>query len=128
MVVLDPIVMERARSAVASLARITPVRAAYVFGSTATGLRKPGSDIDLAAFADNVQGWGLKSRVQTVVQIQSECGDDIDLHLFPSKFLYDPPPASLSACVLRNGIPIEIPESQSLNSQDGRDGNPNCIG
>ena len=113
MVVLDGMTGERARRAVAVLARCCPVRAAFVFGSRVLGGADEWSDLDLAAFVDGLDDWSLQRRVRAVVQTQKEAGDDLDVHLFPAAFLRRPPPASLAAVVLEQGVSIDVPTTST---------------
>lgn len=64
MVVLNDLVKKRACQAVDVVARRTPVRAAFVFGSQAAGTAHEWSDIDVAAFIENAHELGLKDRIR----------------------------------------------------------------
>jgi len=105
---LDGITLAHARRAVEVLSRLATVRGAFVFGSHVWGSPDEWSDIDVAAFAEGVENWGLQRRVQAAAYVQKEAGDDIEMHFFPAAHLHDPPPASFAAFILRAGEPVPI--------------------
>jgi len=106
MVVLNDLVKGRANAAIEVVARRTRVRAAYVFGSQATGSATERSDIDVAAFIDNANELGLQGRVRLGVETREQAGDDIEIHLLPAESLTDPPTASFAAYIIRHGVRI----------------------
>lgn len=108
MVVISPVMMERARAALRVLARRTRIRAAYMFGSQINGTADRWSDIDVAAFVDDADRWDLKSRVDVCIEARMEAGDDVELHLFAADALSSPPRASFAQYVIRNGVPIAL--------------------
>jgi predicted nucleotidyltransferase len=99
-------VERRAREAVVALGREGVVRAVYVFGSQVDGRADRWSDIDLAAFMDEVDGWDLTQRVKVIVRVQGQAGYDIEPHLFPSSRLTSAEPGSFAADILRRGVRI----------------------
>ena len=107
--VVDTVIEEKARAALRVLARRARVRAAYLFGSRVEGTANPWSDIDVAAFIDEADQWGLQQRVDVRVEVRQQVGDDVELHLFPAEALDNPPRASLAQYVLQHGtrLPIE---------------------
>ena len=106
MVVLNDLVKKRACQAVDVVARRTPVRAAFVFGSQAAGTAHEWSDIDVAAFIENAHELGLKDRIRLGAETRERAGDDIEIHLFPAQSLTDAHPASFAAYVIRHGVRI----------------------
>jgi len=106
MVVLNDLVKKRACEAVDVVARRTPVRAAFVFGSQAAGTAHEWSDIDVAAFIENAHELGLKDRIRLGVETREQAGDDIEIHLFPAQSLTDAHPASFAAYIIRHGVRI----------------------
>ena len=106
MVALDAEVKRRALEATAALARRGTVRAAYVFGSHVEGQADEWSDIDIAAFMDDVESWDLWRRTRIITDVQKEVGYDIEAHLFPASCLKSAEPDSFAAYVMEHGIPI----------------------
>ncbi|MFP4171983.1 MAG: nucleotidyltransferase domain-containing protein [Candidatus Hydrogenedentota bacterium] len=102
---------QRALAAVRVFSRRARVRAAYLFGSHVHGTADEWSDIDIAVFADEVATWSLDQRVAACVEPQRLIGDDIELHLFPTAFLENPPQASFAQYVLRHGARLNLDES-----------------
>jgi predicted nucleotidyltransferase len=114
MVALPIEVKRRALVAAAAFARRGTMRAAYVFGSHAEGRADEWSDIDLAAFMDEVESWDLWRRIQTITEVQKEVGFDVEIHLFPSTYLRSPEAGSFAAHVLEHGIPLSLGEMSSV--------------
>ncbi len=108
MVVVHAVIEERARAALRILARRARVRAAYLFGSRIEGTADQWSDIDVAAFIDQADQWDLQQRVDVCVEARQEVGDDIELHLFPTESLENPPRASFAQYILRHGAQLNI--------------------
>jgi predicted nucleotidyltransferase len=108
MAVLDALIEQRARDAVAILEQHARVRAAYIFGSQAEGQADATSDVDIAVFVEGLEDWDLRRRARTSALIQKQAGDDLELHFFPADLLPSPPPASFAAYILRNGVPLEV--------------------
>ena len=106
MAVLDSEVARRARAAAEVLAREGVVRAAYVFGSQVDGRADASSDIDVAAFMDDVASWDIWRRTRVIVSVQKQVGYDIEPHLFPASALHDPEAGSFAADILHHGIRI----------------------
>lgn len=124
MAVIDVAVERKARAAVSILARRAHVRAAYLFGSRVEGKADPWSDIDIAAFIDEADTWDLDQRVAACVEPQHAVGNEIELHLFSTRWLRDPPRASFAQYVLRHGVPLDIDALEShdnTSSQAGHD-------
>lgn len=108
MVALHPLIAERARRVLAVLSRRATVRGLYVFGSQVSGTPDEWSDIDVAAFVDGVETWGLEGRVRAVVEVQRELGDDLDVHLFPGAYVNAPPKGSFAEFILEEGIALDF--------------------
>jgi predicted nucleotidyltransferase len=104
--VLNPEIRNRALAAVTLLAQMGEVRAAYVFGSHVTGGADQWSDIDVAAFMDEVETWDLERRIDIFVKIQMEVGFDVEPHLFSSALLQHPEAGSFAADIIRHGVRI----------------------
>ncbi len=104
MVVLNDLIKGRANAAMAIVARSTPVRAAFVFGSQTDGTATERSDIDVAAFIENSSKLGLQGRVRLGVETRAQAGDDIEIHLFPAESLINPPAGSFAAYIIRHGV------------------------
>ena len=107
MVALHPVIADRARQVIAVLSRRATVRGVYVFGSQVSGTAHEWSDIDVAAFVDGVETWTLEGRVQAIVEVQREAGDDLDVHLFPGTFVDAAPRGSFAEFVLQEGVAVE---------------------
>jgi len=108
MVRLNDSIRERSLEAVRVLTRLGRVRAAYVFGSQAEGTADEWSDLDIAAFMDDVEGWDMRQRGQAMVTVQKRVGWDVELHLFPASASRNPPKASFAEYVLRHGARLDI--------------------
>lgn len=108
MAVVDAVTEQRIRQAIEVLSRYTRVRAAYLFGSQVDGKPDEFSDIDIAAFIDNLEGWDFWRRAEIAVLVQKEIGDDIELHFFPAEALTHAEPASFAAYILHHGIPVAL--------------------
>lgn len=111
MVALNPTTADRARQVMSVLVRRVTVRGVDVFGSQVSGTPHALSDIDVAAFVDGVETWTLEGRVRAIVQAQREAGDDLDVHLFPGKFVEDAPPGSFAEFVLQEGVAVAGPNA-----------------
>lgn len=109
---IDAIVLERAKESVRLIAEQTPVRAAFLFGSHATGRADRFSDIDIAAFIEKYHQWDIQRRTQLMVWVQKNAGDDLELHFFPAEMAESAPPASFAAFVAKNGVPIPVQDTQ----------------
>lgn len=106
---MDPVdarVEDRARAAVAILARLGVVRAAYLFGSHVEGTVDAWSDIDVAAFIEGLEQWDIRQRARAMALVMEEAGSDVEAHLFPASALDHPPPASFAEYVLRRGTRV----------------------
>ena len=99
-------VKRRARAAAQALGRQGVVRALYVFGSQVSGTSDRWSDIDLAAFMDDVESWDLRRRTRVIVEVQREAGYDVEPHLFPAALLTGADPGSFAAEVLLHGVRV----------------------
>ena len=106
MVILDAEIKRRALEAANELSRSGTLRAAYVFGSHVTGRADRWSDIDIAAFMEEVDSWDLWRRTDIMVQVQKEVGYDIEPHLFPASDLEFAEAGSFAEDVLKKGIRI----------------------
>jgi len=107
MVVIEALTERRARDVLRVLARRARVRAGYLFGSQVEGTADRWSDIDVAAFIDEADQWDFEQRVAACVEAREEVGDDVELHLFPSASLTNPPRASFAEYVLKHGLALD---------------------
>lgn len=108
MAFVDAVSEEKARAALRVLARRAHVRAAYLFGSQVEGTADRWSDIDIAAFIDEADRWDFEQRVAACVEAQREVGDDVELHLFSTESLENPPRASFAQYILGHGARLDI--------------------
>jgi len=106
MVALPDEVKRRALAAAEALARVAPVRAAFLFGSYAQERADRWSDIDVAAFMDGIETWNLARQTRLIVKVQKEVGFDVEPHLFPSGALEHAQPGSFAAQILAHGVRI----------------------
>ncbi len=104
---VDEVVSE-ATQALRVLSRYGRVAGAFVFGSQADGTAGPHSDIDIAAFVEEADGWDIRAEVDICCAVQREAGDDIDLHIFPACALGAAEPASLAEHVQKHGTPLKL--------------------
>ncbi len=116
MAVINDLIKNRARRAVAAIAGPTRVRAAFLFGSQANGSSDACSDLDIAAFVDHFDRWKLDQRIKTLISVQKEIGDDVDLHFFSSDALHNPPAAGFAAYVQKHGVRIDIEDSVAMTN------------
>ena len=70
MALLDDRVKNKALAAAEILARLSPVRAAYVFGSHVEGRADQWSDIDMAAFMEGIDNWDLQKRARAMALVR----------------------------------------------------------
>ena len=117
MVVVNPVIEERARAALRVLGRRAHVRAAFLFGSHVRGDADEWSDIDIAAFIDEADEWDLRQRIAVCIEPQREVGSDIELHLFRARDLDNPPRASFTQYILRHGVRLAIDSEASTDEQ-----------
>ena len=80
----------------------------FLFGSYAWGTPTDDSDIDVAAFVEGAETWGLRARAEIIAETQRQLGDDIELHVFPGDMLGQPPVASLARKIVEQGIRIDV--------------------
>jgi len=113
MAVVDAVIEQRAKQAIQALSRYARVRAAYLFGSRVEGKPDEFSDVDIAAFIDNLKNWDFWRRAEIAVLVQKEVGDDIELHFFPAEALTHAEPASFAAYILSHGIPVAFERENS---------------
>ena len=113
MVTLDAQVRLRALTAATALGRQGRLRAAYVFGSHAEGRADEWSDIDVAAFMDEIDSWDVWQRAKVIARVQKEVGYDVEPHLLSASHLTSPQPGSFAEYVIEHGIPIGPDESDS---------------
>lgn len=105
---VDAVIENRARQALEVLSQSLKIVAVYLFGSHADGTSDQWSDIDLAVFAEGVEGWDLSKRAHVIADVQEKAGDDVDVHLFSAKSLTMSDPASFAAWVLSYGIKLSL--------------------
>ncbi len=89
------------------LGRLGAVRAAYVFGSHVEGRADQWSDVDVAAFVEGVENWGLERRAKVMALVMKEAGADVETHLFPTSALARPQRGGLAEYVLQHGICVQ---------------------
>ena len=106
MALVNDLIKRRATAAVKAVDRKTRVRAAYLFGSQATGIADKHSDIDVAAFLESADKLDLHRRVRLGIEVREQAGDDIEIHFLPAEFLDNPPAASFAKHIIEHGIPI----------------------
>jgi len=104
MAVLSPEVRRKACDATRVLDQLAAVQAAYVFGSQAEGRADEWSDIDVAAFMDGVETWGIEERANGMSRVWKEVGLDVEAHLFPSSALEHAEKGSFAEYILRHGV------------------------
>jgi predicted nucleotidyltransferase len=104
MVAVNLEITQRAQTVVKVLARLGTVRAVYLFGSHADGLAHEWSDIDLAAFMDDIENWDMQRRARAMASVMQEVGADVEAHLFPVSSVRNPEKASFAAHVLNHGV------------------------
>ena len=73
--------------ALATLEQVTPISAAYLFGSYAEGRAHEGSDIDLAVFTPAAGRLKIADRARLQLDVQRRCALDLELHLYPEDAL-----------------------------------------
>ncbi len=106
MAVLDADIERRAAIAADIANEMSPLRAAYVFGSYVEGHPHRWSDVDVALFLTGLEDWDTRQRARVLVRIQREAGMDIEAHLFPASSLDNPEPGSFVAHILATGVPV----------------------
>ena len=112
MTAIEDEIERRALAAIEILARMAPVRAAYLFGSHVEGQPGQWSDIDVAVFMEGIEDGDLERHVKAMSKVQLEIGYDVEAHLFPASSFDNPEPASFAQYILRHGVPLAIgPES-----------------
>jgi predicted nucleotidyltransferase len=104
---LDPVIAARVRLALQALEELSPIEAAYVFGSQADRTADEWSDIDVAAFICGVEKWDVEKRAEASAHVQQIAGDDIEIHLFPAALLASAPQAGFAEYVKLTGIPMD---------------------
>jgi len=104
MAILNDLIKEKAQAAIEAVARRVRVRAAYLFGSQVYDTAHELSDIDVAAFIEDVGRLGLQERVRLGVEAREQTGDAVEIHFFPAESLDHPPAASFAAYVLDHGV------------------------
>jgi len=106
MAVITAEVEQRALAAVETLARLAPVRAAYVFGSQVEGRADKWSDIDVAAFLEGIEDWDIRQHAHAMTRVMKEAGTNVEAHLFPASDFENPPRASFAQYILTHGVRI----------------------
>ena len=99
-------IRHKAVAAVQILNQHGSVRAAYVFGSQVDGQPDQWSDIDVAAFMDGIETWGIEQRAESMMRVQREVGMDVEAHLFPVSTLHTTDTASFASYMQRHGVCI----------------------
>lgn len=106
MVAVSDSIKKKALAAVDALQRRGTVRAAFLFGSQITGEADEWSDIDVAAFMDEAATWDYFTKVDVIVKMMREVGDDVEPHIFESSQFEKPESASFAADIIQRGIRI----------------------
>ena len=106
MALLDVGVEDRVKAAAKTLSRIGSVRAVYVFGSQVEGNTDRWSDIDVAAFMEEVENWDIHQRARVMALVMEEAGSDVETHLFPVSALENPGRGSFAEYILQHGVRI----------------------
>ena len=106
MALLDVGVEDRVKAAARTLSRIGSVRAVYVFGSQVEGTTDRWSDIDVAAFMEEVENWDIHQRARVMALVMEEAGSNVETHLFPISALENPGRGSFAEYILLHGIRI----------------------
>ena len=96
-------VMEIARKTVALLQERIPVLEAWLFGSYVEGQPHEYSDIDLAVFSPAVDSMTFMQRVDLIVAVEMEAGEDVEVHLFPESGLRNARPSNMYGHVRETG-------------------------
>ncbi len=107
MAILAPEIESKALAGVRTLSKFAPVRAAYVFGSQVEGRADRWSDIDLAAFMDGVENWGMMRRADVMATVMDEAGIDVEAHLFPASSFENPLQGSFAQYIMQHGVRIQ---------------------
>jgi len=83
------------------------VRAAYVFGSHVEGRANQWSDIDVAAFMEDIDTWDVRQRARAMASVMIEVGADVEAHLFPVSALTRPEHGGFAEYILQRGVRVE---------------------
>ena len=73
------------------------------------------SDIDIAAFVQEADSWGIFARAKQMARVQKEAGDDIEVHFFSADQFPNPEPASFADYIVRTGVRLEAPAPAPLS-------------
>ena len=105
--VLAPEIERKALVGIRVLSKFAPVRAAYVFGSQVDGGADKWSDIDLAAFMDDVENWDVLRRADVMAAVMDETDANVEAHLFPSSSFEEPLQGSFAQYISKHGVRVE---------------------
>ena len=103
---LDDKIKRKALAAAHLLNQMASVQAAYIFGSQVEGQADSWSDIDVAAFMEQVETWDIQQRAQAMTRVQREVGYDLETHLFPARALEQAEAGSFAHYILTHGVCI----------------------
>ena len=79
------------------------IKAVYLFGSYFGGVPHPGSDIDIAIFADNVDQMDVDEQIEIASRIALKVSAEVEIHLFSSLALNDLRPTNFAGYIASNG-------------------------
>ncbi len=96
-------VVRIARQALNVLSKELRISAAILFGSYVEGTPHEGSDIDLAVFTPEVSRLKLDEKARLQLQLQRQCANDLEIHLFPEKALAEARPTNFYGYLLAHG-------------------------
>lgn len=85
--------------------RVT-VTAAFLFGSYAAGRPGPLSDIDIAIFSPEFEGWTLSDRMELALDVRLKLYMDVQVHLYPSTILASARPSNFCGHLIETGWKI----------------------
>lgn len=76
---------------------------AFLFGSYLTGKPDEWSDIDLAVFSPDVEGWTIEQKAQLAAEVKLRCAANVELHIFSTAILPQARPTNFYGHVLGTG-------------------------
>lgn len=96
-------VVRIARQALNALSKELRISAAILFGSYVEGTPHEGSDIDLAVFTPETSRLKVADKARLQLQLQRQCANDLELHLYPEKALAEARPTNFVGYLLAHG-------------------------
>lgn len=79
------------------------INEAFIFGSYVTGKPDKWSDIDLAIFSPDVEGWTIEQKAELATSVKLNCNTGIELHIFPLSALAEARPTNFYGYIIKNG-------------------------